>query len=131
MPPLHYQTAIEPPMNGGESSLDGICSIGKQQVFQFKSNYGIKKKKKKKGASNKTVIINKDTLTKGKQVSVTRYQYKGKQVSVTKIPKIKQYLFPKEVGLKSNKNHSKRSLDIHKDKGLLRVLLGRPSVKPE
>ena len=23
------------PRNGGESSLDGICSIGKQQVFQF------------------------------------------------------------------------------------------------
>ena len=50
-----------------------------------------------------------------------------KQVSVTKIPKIKQDLFPKEIGLKSNKNQSKRSLDIHKDKGLLRVLQGRPS----
>ena len=43
MPPLHYQTSLEPPINGGESSLDGICSIGKQQVFQFQSNYSIKK----------------------------------------------------------------------------------------
>ena len=45
---------------------------------------------------------------------------------MTKIPKIKQDLFPKEIGLKSNKNQSKRSLDIHKDKVLLRVLQGRP-----
>ena len=49
---------------------------------------------------------------------------------MTKIPKIKQDLFPKEVGLKSNKNQSKRSLDIHKDKVLLRVLQGRPLIKP-
>ena len=99
-PPLHYQTTLEPPINGGESSLDGICSIGKQQVFQFQSNYSIKK------------------------------EPQTKQVSVTKIPKIKQDLFPKEIGLKSNKNQSKRSLDIHKDKGLLRVLQGRPSENP-
>ena len=101
-PPLHYQTALEPPINGGESSLDGICSIGKQQVFQFQSNYSIKKKKKKR-------------------------EPQTKQVSVTKIPKIKQDLFPKEIGLKSKKNQTKRSLDIHKDKGLLRVLQGKPS----
>ena len=100
MPPLHYQTTLEPPINGEESGLDGICSIGKQQVFQFQSNYS----------------INKESQTK--------------QVSVTKIPKIKQDLFPKEIGLKSNKNQSKRSLDIHKDKGLLRVLQGRPPENP-
>ena len=47
------------------------------------------------------------------------------------IPKIKQDLFPKEVGPKSNKNQSKRSLDIHKDEVLLRVLQGRPSEKYE
>ena len=91
-PPLHYQTTLEPPINGGKFSLDGICSIGKQQVFQFQSNYSIKK------------------------------EPQTKQVSVTKIPKVKQDLFLKEIGLKSNKNQSKRSLDIHKDKGLLRVL---------
>ena len=99
-PPLHYQPTLEPPINGGESSLDGICSIGKQQVFQFQSNYSIKK------------------------------EPQTKQVSVTKMSKIKQDLFPKEIGLRSNKNQSKRSLDIHKDKGLLRVLQGRPSENP-
>ena len=112
-PPLHYQTGLEPSINGGESSLDGICSIEKQQVFQFQFNYSIKR------SSSKTGISNKDTLTK------------GKQVSVTKIPKIKQDLFPKEVGPKSNKNQSKRSLDIHKDEVLLRVLQGRPLEKYE
>ena len=96
-PPLHYQTTLEPPINCRESGLHGICSIGNQQVFQFQSNYSIKK------------------------------EPQTKQVSVTKIPKIKQDLFPKEIGLKSNKNQSKKRLDIHKDKGLLRVLQGRPS----
>ena len=34
---------------------------------------------------------------------------KGKQVSVTKIPKVKQDLFPKKVGLKSNKTRAKEA----------------------
>ena len=89
-PLLHYETAIEPPINGGESILDGICSIGKQQVFQFQSNYSIRSLKQK-------------------QVSVMRYQYKAKQLSVTKIPEIKLDLFPKEVGLKSNKTRAKEA----------------------
>ena len=100
--PLHYRTTSEPPINGGESGLDGICSIGKQQVFQFQSNYSIKK------------------------------EPQTKQVSVTKIPKIKQDLFPKEIGLKSNqKKPEQRSLDIHKDKGLLKGITGKAFGKPE
>ena len=101
---LHYRTTSEPPINGGESSHDGICSIGKQQVFQFQSNYSIKK------------------------------EPQTKQVSVTKIPKIKPELFPKEIGLKSNNRKKKpeqRSLDIHKDKGLLKGITGKAFGKPE
>ena len=62
-------------------------------------------------------ISNRDTLTK------------GKQVSVTKIPKIKKDLFPKEVGLQSNKTRAKEAWIFIKDKVLLRVLQGRSSVK--
>ena len=59
VPLLHYQTGLELPINGGESSLDGICSIGKQQVFQFQSNYSIKRSLSNKDTQNQTRFISK------------------------------------------------------------------------
>ena len=36
---LAIQVPKRPTINGGESDLRGICSTGRQQVFQFQSNW--------------------------------------------------------------------------------------------
>ena len=80
---LTIQGPKRPPINGGESDLSGICSTGRQKVFQFQSIWlktGVKSQEYLRVSSRRS--ISKEILNRGyHSIKLQKEGQKGSSVT--------------------------------------------------